>query len=170
MTAAREFKNKIQGWLKKNGFNGVNLRFDYDFGFAPELKTIFLGVNSAEAEALYFQEHLNARGLEVEGIWFPVLAFLHELGHFNTSDQFEEIDNTYFYILKNMISPNLSKKEELDEYWAVDDEAAANKWEIEYINSHFDAVCDLCKIYGEAWIALMSAADVFELAEQESLR
>ena len=141
-----ELEKAITKWFKDYGFDDVAIescdRYSYD------LVDHVIHVDDEEYDDelfVWFEQFMYEYGMKMKDIPGPVLAFLHELGHYATIDQFSEF---------NLIACQLTKfeyghtYEDMCEYWCVPDEFAACMWALDFINSYPEAVIDL--IY--AWI------------------
>jgi len=168
MTAVETFKNDIQNWLHKNGFNDLMLGFAKDFAYAlfENNKTgIVIGVKGYPEIGRYFEQFLYEYGLEYSGILDPVLCFCHELGHHITFKFFTKEEKALFELSKQF-DHGESDQEWLNKYWEIPDEFAANIWAINFINNHIEAVEELCSIYIKDWPAIFEETTIEELVKE----
>ena len=152
MTAVEKFKTDLANWFEKYGFGKLDITFDRDFALnVHEYHPILvIGVQSYPEVSRYFEQFLYEYGLEYIGIFDPVLAFLHELGHRMTLDTFSETELKLFQITKEF-SHEESEYDWYNSYWHIPDEFAANIWEINFINNFPEAAEELCMIYMNNW-------------------
>lgn len=144
------FIPKINSWLSRHGFSNVTTKFDYEFCYAIDDAIISIGVIDYDEMGDWFKDFLKENGYDFSFIPYPILAFLHELGHHNTINTFSDEDLKYFSIVKELI-PSDDEKEQLFTYWSFPDELAATKWLADYISSNMDAVAELTAIFLTTW-------------------
>ena len=142
------FEEKINDWMIRNGFGDIEVMDDDEFMFEIEEKVIHFGIVS-NSEGRWFEQFLHEYGLKFSGIADEVLAFLHEIGHSRTMDYFTEADLEEDCLAKNVIFFMDSSCAQMHAYWDLPMEFAANMWAVDFINSHIDAVNELCAIYKE---------------------
>lgn len=153
MTALEKFKVDMANWIYKNGFDEIGLCFGQDFAYVLLEDGRFgiqIGTEGYPEVGRYFEQFLYEYGLEYMGIYDPVLAFLHELGHAQTLNYFSDLELKFFELAKESIDSE-SEYDRFVHYWSLPDEFAANMWAINFINEHKDAVDKLCQIYWENW-------------------
>ena len=81
----KEFHDEIVRWLGRNGFDNVDVCFDFDsFGYNFDKCIINIGVGYEPEAGRLFEQFLYEYGMGYVGFYDSVLAFLHELGHYNT--------------------------------------------------------------------------------------
>lgn len=146
--------DKLKKWLADNGFN-VSVKMNDYFAYDSEENTIWVGKYREEGTES-FPEFLNTHGCDyAETIPLPMLAFLHELGHFHTIHAYSQVELLIFDTMKesNGVEPDLSIKERAFNYWLIPDEMDANMWEIKYLmnEDNFPALNDLFEIFKEIY-------------------
>ena len=144
------FIPKINDWLQRHGFEGVTADFDYDFRYTIDSHVISIGVIDYEEIGDWFIEFLTDNGYNFSFIPYPILSFLHELGHHHTIDNFSDEELQWLNIVKDLI-PSDDEKEQFFTYWSFPDELAANKWLADYVSSNMDAVAELTAIFLTTW-------------------
>lgn len=145
------FEYKLQEWLKENGFECA-IQFGDDFAYDRESNVLQVGCVGYPIVCRWFEQFLYEYGLEYKGIYDPVLALLHELGHTMTLDQFSEEELRLFDFTKFLLEDErMTNSDKMFQYWSILDEFSANLWEIEFINTNIDCVCELCEIYRLYW-------------------
>ena len=148
---------KLQNWLKQNGYDEIKVHLDENgFFFDIIAKDIGLGIYAEEDTDAYFAEFLRNNGCEyVDYVPAPVLAFLHELGHYHTIYDFEEAELIFYAFIKEAIDADnhMTEKEKAFAYWESPDELDANIWEIKYImnDDNADAIGDLIDCFKEIY-------------------
>ena len=145
------FEYKLQEWLKENGFECA-IQFGDNFAYDRESNVLQVGCIGYPTVCRWFEQFLYEYGLDYTGIYDPVLALLHELGHSMTLDQFSEKELRLFDFSKFLLEDErMTNSDKMFQYWSIPDEFSANLWEIEFINNCIDRVCDLCDIYYNYW-------------------
>lgn len=142
---------KLKKWLAENGFSDVNVKTSDFFGYNLTTKTILVG-EYIEDGTEYFPEFLNEYGCDyADQIPLPILAFLHELGHYNTIHTYSPVALALFNI--NKVDCDGTDKQRAFHYWTVPDEFTANMWAIEYLmnEENFEALNDLFDIFKEIY-------------------
>ena len=144
------FEKAIDKWLKENEFN-CGFYFDDDFGFDWVENKVRIGTMGYNNVSRWFEQFLYEYGLEYTGIFDPVLAFFHELGHWATNEVFSDSEKMLFNIAKDFIDDRMENQNNMIKYWEMPDEFAANIWAINYMNNHIEVVESLCQIYVDYW-------------------
>lgn len=136
----KEFHDEVVKWLGRNGFDNVDVCFDFDsFGYNPNTYVINIGVGYESEAGRLFEQFLYEYGMEYIGFYDSVLAFLHELGHYNTVYGFNNEELWLCRAVKPMM--------DAFGYWEVPDEMAANVWVINFVNEKVEVVEELCNIF-----------------------
>lgn len=169
MPIEERFKLGIIKWLCKNNFCNIDIDFEYDFGYAVDddmgIHCINIGVEANNAVGNYFEQFLYEYGCDYVGIPYPILAFIHELGHVSTLQNFSQFDLKLFELAKQF-SHGESDHDWYFRYWEMPDEFEANMWAIDFINNHIDAVEELCAYFAHAWEEMRATIDVFSLVKE----
>ena len=146
-----EFEVRLRAWLRNQGFD-CDLVFDEDFGYDWKDNILHVGIFEFPTVGRWFEQFMCEYGLEWCGIYDPVLALIHELGHYSTNEVFcaEEIYN--FQFIKALVCDDcIDEQAAMFRYWEVGDEFEANMWAVDFINWNIDAVKELIAIYFESW-------------------
>ena len=169
MTAKNKFKATVIRWLCNHGFPNVDIGFKEDFGYAIDNYTnmINIGVEANPEVGKYFEQFLYEFGLEYVGIPLPVLVFFHELGHHMTLSSFSSDELWLCSFAKNWSHGEIDQEWYFN-YWNTMDEFAANAWEIDYINSHIEAVEEFCNMIIIAWSELCQEVNPFSLIKEDN--
>lgn len=158
------FKNELLTWMHENDIIEVkDVMIGSYFCAHIEEHTVILGglnQNSLERVGKWADHFFVKNGCKYSDIPAVVIAILHEVGHIQTYTQFSFDERMDFYEKKK---PSHTE-EEAYEYWYVPDEYAANKWAIEYINTHIKAVLGLYDICTKYWSRITREADRHSLA------
>lgn len=150
------FESNIMSWLEKHGLNEVKrIRFGKDFTYEITEHIINIGTSCEDESDEWFEEYLTRKGCRCAGIPADILSFLHEVGHSCTIHKMmDQFGGTKF--LDDCIDRKSqiyraahTLKEGYLAYWNVEDERAANDWEVWFINEHQDAVVELYDIWIE---------------------
>ena len=168
MTALEKFRTDVENWFAENGFSELGFTFGEDFAYiilSDEKLGIQIGVQAYPEVGRYFEQFLYEYGLEYTGIYDPVLAMLHELGHNQTVHYMDEAFVTLCDLAKQFVHTE-DEHEAYNEYWLVPDEFLANLWEIDFINTHIEAVEKLCDIYAQDWSAIFEEMTIEELLKE----
>ena len=148
MLTARLFKNAIMEWLTENGLTNVkSVKFTDDFRYDLDTHIVKFGMWSLYEIGDWFEEYLCEHGCKYVDIPKPILAFLHEVGHSETIDNFSNEEIAWCHILKKTTTDKDTYKETAYRYWSIPDEAFANEWVVNFINTHIEAIMDLYTIY-----------------------
>ena len=140
------FEEKVKAWLDKNGFNNLDVIDDDSFMYDIDNKTIHLGVVST-SEGVWFEQFEYEYGMEYCGILPDVLAFLHEIGHDRTIEYFDIYDRERDIAAKFILNMNEDDQSRMMQYWELPMEFAANMWVIDFVNTHIEAVEELCGMW-----------------------
>lgn len=165
---AYEFLNGLKDWLQKYKFDNVfDIKFDECSCYAIQQHCITIGIMRSDAiEDALFEEFLIENGMEANGFPPVVLQFLHELGHSQTIHIFSDDELKYFRFIKHMTSYTEDTKKFIKTYWAIDDELAANKWAINFINTSCDAVIELCQFFIDNWNSMIKEAKILSIQDK----
>ena len=140
------FEVELKNWLKKQGFTGLDVVDSDEFLYDIDNHVIYFGVVST-SEGIWFQQFVYEYGMEYCGIIPEVLAFLHEVGHNQTIDAFDNQDIVMDASAKFILGMNDDYYNRMIKYWELPTEFAANMWVIDFVNNHIAAVEELCRIY-----------------------
>lgn len=140
------FEEKVKTWLDKYGFKDLDVVDDDEFLYDIDNQIVYLGVVST-SEGTWFEQFMYEYGLNYIGIVPEVLAFIHELGHSRTIDAFNENDITNDSRSKALVGYMSYSYKQMSIYWELPIEFAANMWAIDFINTHMDAVQELCDMW-----------------------
>lgn len=140
------FEENVKAWLDKNGFSELDVIDDDEFLYDVENQVIYLGIVST-SEGSWFEQFMYEYGLNYIGIVPEVLAFIHELGHHCTINSFNNDDLVQDSRAKSVVEFISYSYNRMSVYWELPTEFAANIWAINFINTHFDAVQELCDIW-----------------------
>lgn len=144
------FEIAMRNWLKENGFTS-DIAFRDDFAYDRIDDIIYIGTVGYSTIGRWFEQFLYEYGLEYTGIFDPVLALIHEIGHSQTLQNYNDYELTCYKIAKEFIDEPMEDQEGMNKYWLIEDEFVANLWAINYINNNTEAVEELCNIYIKYW-------------------
>lgn len=153
------FEKALREWLKKNNFN-CDITFEDDFGYEWDTNILHIGVLGYENVGRWFEQFLYEYGMDYVGIYDPVLALIHELGHYSSLGDFEPEELMLLGFIKDLDNERMSNQEFMNEYWELPDEFAANMWAINFVNENIEAVEDLCNIYLYYWDEFINERNV----------
>ena len=146
-----EFEVRLRAWLENQGFN-CDVVFDEDFGYDWKDNVLHIGTFAYPTIGRWFEQFLCEYGLEWFGILDPVLALIHELGHYVTNTLFCDEEIYTFQFIKELgYDDRMDEQAAMFRYWEVGDEFEANMWAVDFINWNIDAVKELITIYFESW-------------------
>ena len=149
--AMSEFEVRLRAWLENQGFD-CDIMFDDDFGYDWFENKLHVGTVTYPTTGRWFEQFLCEYGLEWFGILDPVLALIHELGHYATHESYSEEELYLFQAIKMFgTEDRMEEMNSMFKYWEVNDEFAANMWAIDYINWNIEVVQELIDIYFESW-------------------
>ena len=140
----------IMNWLSNNGFQ-VCIAQDEDYSYNLFEKTIYIGNDNEiiKTTESWFKDFLKTYGCaRVAEFNIHTLAFLHELGHYITIPSFSNKELSWFATIKEIITEQydtneIDRKTGYLKYWSIQDELAANKWTVNFINDHYDVAKQL---------------------------
>lgn len=169
MVATIEFKNKIISWLRDNGCTNVEeIKLTREFTYCRIDKTINIGIVDQPTVGTWFEDFLLDNGCEYENIPYPLLAFLHEVGHSQTIENFNEEELTWCSLMKESPVDPEDKKYSVFKYWKIPDEWAANEWLINFVNQHITAVANLwTDIFIPLWEKMLDEDNVWEIVQEK---
>lgn len=164
MSAFEIFKNELNAWFNKNSINSVyDISFCDIYAYSVTTHTISIGTDYDIPE-YWFVDYLEQKGCRCYGIPIHILAFLHEVGHSCTLHSLMERDEKFFDRCQfKKLACSCDSKENCFDYWNVDDEVAANDWEVQFINGNQDAVVELYDIWEKFMSELVN--DIFNRSE-----
>ena len=146
-----EFEVRLRAWLRNQGFD-CNVVFDADFGYNWKENVLHVGTLAYPTVGRWFEQFLYEYGLEWFGIIDPVLALIHELGHYVTNKLFCEEEICSFQVIKWIGQDDrMDEQAAMFRYWEITDEFEANMWAVDFINWNIEAVKELITIYYESW-------------------
>lgn len=151
-----EFEVRLRAWLKNQGFD-CDVVFDEDFGYDWKENVLHVGTLAFPTIGRWFEQFLCEYGLKWFGILDPVLALVHELGHYATNVLFCDEEIYTFQFIKELgCDDRMDEQAAMFRYWEVRDEFEANMWAIDFINWNIGAVKELITIYFESWKGVQS--------------
>lgn len=146
-------RKKLQLWLKDNGYDDVKVIRDKEFYCdVREEPIIAVGQGIDAASMSSFQRLCDKYELEHDCYW-TTLSFLHELGHYNTEDEWSQAWDTLYVILNTIIEniirifPNMYKPMNYI-YQRLPQEEKATRWAIEFANENPEQTKELNEIFG----------------------
>ena len=143
------FKARVREWLQKNGFD-CDIEMDTDFGYDWAANVIHIGTKEYPEISRWFKHFMFKYGLAWTHVSDPVMCMIHELGHYSTVGQFDDMElYLYQFIKDSNMDERMESEEGMFEYWEVRDEFVANCWAIDYINYNIEAVNELIEIFAE---------------------
>ena len=140
------FEENVKNWLEKNGFVDLEVVDDDEFRYDIDNKVIYTGVVST-SEGIWFEQFESDHGMKITGIIPEVLAFLHEVGHYCTVDNFGNNDREDDNLNKFFIDMIEDSHDRMIKYWNLPMEFAANMWVVDFVNNNIDAVKELCDMW-----------------------
>ena len=151
MDVIESFEYQLVRWLINNDITNIDVNFGIDFCYYKDTHIINYSLFSREICDKEFERFFYEYGCHHSVSVFTI-SFLHEVGHAMTLAAFsdEECNSLIDMVesAREAICLN-SKVEEcfnLDWYWHMPHEFAANIWAINFINNHFDEVRELEEI------------------------
>lgn len=129
----------IINWLNNNGFQ-VYIAQDEEYSYSLPGNIIYIGNDTVKITEDWFKDFLKTHGCaQVAEFSIHTLAFLHELGHHITLPSFNDEELSWFATIKEIIAERYETDEKTAnlKYWSIQDELAANKWAIQFINTHY---------------------------------
>ena len=146
-----EFEVRLRAWLENQGFD-CDVVFDEDFGYDWKNNVLHVGTLTYPTVGRWFEQFLCEYGLEWFGILDPVLALIHELGHYVTNVLFCEEEIRTFQFIKGLgCGDRMDEQAAMFRYWEIRDEFEANMWAVDFINWNIDVIKELITIYFESW-------------------
>lgn len=153
MKPSEKLKLELYHWLAKNLLidSMPTIYIDSKFYYDKVDRSITLGWD-IEREDLpeAFNNWLLRHGLVWGNLPYPMLAFLHEVGHYKTLDSIPCNDMYITWWIKGILAYH-RENEDIDLYWNTPDEYAANMWLINFANNHEEAINELGNIFCNYW-------------------
>lgn len=132
----RKLSRYLSRWCKEHGFD-VSVRYDTEFAFWLNKNVVTYSFLVSDFHDKTFQKVFVKQGLEYNCDIF-ILSFFHELGHYETEDEWTEKQFERFMKQKDELDAN--KKADLWKYYYMPDEIRATQWATDYINENADEV------------------------------
>jgi hypothetical protein len=147
-----KFESTLMNWLKDNSIDSVwAIRFGLEYAYEIDTHTIVIGTDSSSEDDELFMSYCEDRGCRCAGIPSNIMSFLHEVGHSQTIHQMMAEDDKFIdkcnACKKFWYDNAMTAREGILGYWSSPDEAAANEWEMRFINEHQGAVVELYDLW-----------------------
>ena len=116
----------IMNWLNNNGFQ-VNIAQDIEYSYSLPGNIIYIGSDTVRITENWFKDFLKTYGCA------------QVAGHHITVPSFSDEELSWFATVKAIIAERYETDEKTAnlKYWSIQDELAANKWAIQFINTHY---------------------------------
>lgn len=151
MDVIESFEYQLVKWLINNDITNIDVNLGVDFCYYKDTHIINYSLFLRETCDREFRRFFYEYGCKHSVSVFTI-SFLHEVGHAMTLAVFtdEECNNLIDLVESAQeaihLNPNVEEYFNLDWYWHMPHEFAANIWAINFINNHFDKVCELEEI------------------------
>lgn len=173
MRPSEKLKSELYHWLAVNildvsaSFDPMpTIYIDREFSYDQLDCSITLGWDLRREDLPEaFNNWLLQHGLIWGNLPYPMLAFLHEVGHYKTVDCISLTDLHHTWFIKGILAYRDNK--DMDLYWNTPDEYSANMWLINFANNHEEAINELGDIFCNYW---NDAIDEITLPLRLSLR
>jgi len=138
-------ENYLTNWLTSRGYELEVRECDDEFFYSDPLSLIAVAT-SAKAVDRYFLRFIDSLGCQVSFSNAFIPEFLHELGHNETLDDFDEEDDEEYREFEHSFEGlDMDNWENQLLYMSHPIELAATQWAVDYINSHVDEVIEMAK-------------------------
>jgi hypothetical protein len=138
----------LNAFLQDNGFD-VKAFIDDDFCYYPTSSRIGFSLFTREDADSYYQDYVRSLAPELT-IDTSLISFFHELGHYETFDDYSDDEIHEFQLLKDNIAScfrelafgnhRFDRRSLFFEYFSIEEERAATQWGIDYILNNQDKV------------------------------
>lgn len=142
MLYTKSFCNKLETWCNSIGLPNITVTLTDTFSYNYGNGNITFGMYEDEGISKQFEQFLYENGSNYYNLLYPVMSFLHEVGHSFTLNAFSEQELFIYSIIADSCDTNF-------EYWLVPTEFSANIWTINFINNNIDKVEELTNIMYE---------------------
>ena len=138
---------QLRNWLNSNEFS-ASCWLGREFEYSPDLDCIYVPLhNNMWCDEEFINHLINMGYNPAMALTIETLSFLHELGHAETNEDFDNDEWNFGVTIANMVPLlDIEPEDMMDAYWNSPCEAAANEWLIDFINNDFDAVKELDNI------------------------
>lgn len=129
----KKIDESIYNFLDKFGYS-PDVMLDTDFGYYPNEKLITYAFVISEKHDKWFAEYLrDVKHFQYWDSEMWLISFFHELGHYNTINNFSNKELKEYYQQKEVSADD---KDAYFNYFALPIEDAATQWAIDFINTH----------------------------------
>ena len=166
MKATELFQKHLVKWLCKNGCSNLDVFFDSEFYYIvnndTDARAVSIGILTPQTQLDWYKQFLYEYGNIQTSILDIILPFMHEVGHYFTSDNFSDFEQGLFDVIKSIEIGEIDNQKSQEDYWLIPNEMAANVWAINFINTHQNAMEELNKIFLMYWEDMIA-----EICEEE---
>lgn len=137
MKLVDSFNRALSMWFAKHGMPNIHFVEGEEFCYYPEWHAVQWGIFMNNEQENMFAQFMYEYGLK-ENINPFVISLLHEVGHYMTLHQFNEVDVNLDHAAKQ-VAAGAANGITIDThywYWELPTEFAANMWAIEWANTH----------------------------------
>lgn len=135
----REIDRILNRWLKAHGYT-IRVFASTEFAwYWNEDKISYVPFEEEEIDTR-FMAFAKSLGLRVDCGSF-IVSFFHELGHYETEDDLDYLQEQYCEDVKDTLDKDSVK--DLMVYFNLDDEKMATQWAVDFINENVDDVGEL---------------------------
>ena len=158
MKPITEFNNALKQWFADHGYEDFFFVEGEDFCYYFNEKCVQYSLLDSPNTDNHFSQFLYEYGAIYTCHSF-IASLLHEIGHHYTLPSFtqDELDKDIFakraHYHDGTIETNYW-------YWELDTEFSANMWAIEWMNTHFEELCDLNDLCAEWLEKIYSDPDI----------
>lgn len=140
-----ELEMYLNNWLADRGYELEVRECDDEFFYSDPLSLIGVAISGKTVDR-HFLRFIEENGCNFEFSNAFIPCFLHELGHHETEDDFDDEDHEE-YCTFNMTfeGVDMDNYENQLRYMTHPIEFAATSWAIDYINSHEDEIYELAE-------------------------
>ena len=134
----RKLSRYLSRWCKNHGFD-VSVRHDTEFAFWLNKNVVTYSFLVSDFHDKTFIKVFKKQGLNYDCDVF-ILSFFHELGHYETEDEWSERQFEKF--MKQKEDLDADKKADLWKYYYIPDEIRATQWAVDYINENAEEIAE----------------------------
>lgn len=168
MDVLESFEYQLTKWLIDNDITNINVELGVDFGYYKNAHIIEYSLFTKEESDREFERFFHEYGCEHMVSVFT-MSFLHEVGHAMTlaaftDEEYEDLMDTLESAQEAVrLNPKEKERFNLDWYWHMPHEFAANIWAINFINNHFDSIWELEKIVDNCLDKIYADEDIIKV-------
>ena len=155
-----QFNKTLSLWFNAHGISNLEFEEEAEFYYTPTSHKVYYALLDSPTVDNYFQQFAYEYGAEYDCHPF-VFSLLHEVGHYMTLHYFTEEEKEKDKAAKVQNRGKTGIDAHYD-YWELPTEFAANMWAINWLNTHYEELCDLHEVCRLGLNAIFDDQDIVE--------